>query len=140
MSLQERFNALYENLDLDALQHLDQVYYPRVTFADPVATHHGLTAVEHYFRKLLSGCDECTFEIHSQNFSEPNGFVSWTMTFQTPRLNGGAPIKVDGSSSLTIANDLVVYQQDYYDMGAMVYEQLPVLGSVVRFVRGRMAA
>ena len=62
------------------------------------------------------------------------------MSFSNPRLNGGEIIHVDGSSVLSIRDDLVEYQRDYYDMGAMVYEQLPILGSVVRYIRGRMAA
>jgi hypothetical protein len=62
------------------------------------------------------------------------------MTFASPRLNGGRDVEVDGSSVLAICEDRITYQRDYYDLGAMVYEQLPVLGAVIRHIRGRMAA
>ncbi len=140
MTLQERFNTFYQNLDMDSLQGLGQIYHPRVTFADPVAVHQGLLSLDAYFRKLLKGCDQCNFVIGKQLFAESEAFVNWTMSFSSPRLNGGEIIEVSGSSVLSIRDDLVEYQRDYYDMGAMVYEQLPILGSIVRYIRGRMAA
>ncbi len=140
MTLQERFTALYTTLDLDALERLPGVYHSRVTFADPVAVHQGILALDDYFRRLLKGCTECSFQIRGQHFGASEGWVNWTMTFANPRLNGGEPIDVDGSSVLEIRDDRISYQRDYYDMGAMIYEQIPVLGRVIRHIRGRMAA
>ena len=140
MSLQTRFNDFYQALDLDSLQHLDQIYHREVTLKDPVASHQGLAALDAYFRKLLTDCDQCCFQIRDQQFADSRGYVDWTMTFSTQRLNGGQPIDVDGSSLLRIRDDRIEYQQDYYDLGAMVYEQLPILGSIIRKIRGRMAA
>lgn len=140
MTLQDRFNELYNSLDLAALGDLPGVYHAQVTFADPVAEHRGLAALDAYFRKLLSGCTSCDFQIREQRFDKESGFVNWTMTFANPRLNGGRSIDVDGSSVLQIRDDRIAYQRDYYDMGAMIYEQVPVLGSIVRYIRRRMAA
>ncbi len=140
MTLQDRFNAFYQTLDMDSLQGLGQIYDPRVTFVDPIGVHQGLLALDAYFRKLLSGSEHCSFVIGKQRFGESEAFVNWTMSFSSPRLNGGEIIDVDGSSVLSIRDDLVEHQRDYYDMGAMVYEQLPILGSLVRYIRGRMAA
>lgn len=140
MTLQDRFNDFYQTLDLDSLPALGQIYHDEVTFADPVAVHQGLLALDGYFRKLLQGCEHCSFNIRSQQFNESKGFVNWTMTFRSPRLNGGQPIDVDGGSVLEIHGDRIAYQRDYYDMGAMVYEQLPLLGPIVRYIRTRMAS
>ena len=140
MTLQERFNRFYSSLDASAVDALASVYHREVTFADPVGVHLGLVAVEDYFRKLLRGCTRCDFVIREQRFDDRTGFVAWTMNFASPRLNGGRPIEVDGSSVLGFRDERVAFQRDYYDMGAMVYEQLPLLGPVVRYIRGRMAA
>jgi hypothetical protein len=140
MTLQDRFTRFYSSLDLDALDALPDVYHRDVTFADPVGVHLGLVAVEDYFRRLLRGCTRCDFVIRDQRFDDRSGFAAWTMNFASPRLNGGRPIEVDGSSVLGFRDDRVESQRDYYDMGAMVYEQLPLLGLVVRYIRGRMAA
>ena len=36
--------------------------------------------------------------------------------------------------------DKVEVHEDFYDMGAMLYEQLPVLGNVTRWLRMRLAS
>ncbi len=140
MTLQARFTDFYRTLNMDSLQVLDQVYHSEVTFKDPVTSHQGILALNGYFKNLLAGCEQCSFQTHDQQFTDLRGFVDWTMTFRSPRLNGGRSIDVDGSSVLRIRDDRIDYQRDYYDLGAMVYEQLPVLGSVIRHIRGRMAA
>jgi hypothetical protein len=139
MTLQDRFNRFYTSLDSDALAALPTIYAREVSFIDPVAVHYGIAAVDSYFRKLLAGCSRCDFVIRDQQFGDERAYVNWTMTFASPRLNAGRPIDVDGSSVLALRDDRIELQRDYYDMGAMVYEQLPVLGPIVRYIRGRMA-
>lgn len=34
----------------------------------------------------------------------------------------------------------VCLHRDYFDLGAMLYEQLPLLGAVVRTIKGRLGA
>jgi hypothetical protein len=34
----------------------------------------------------------------------------------------------------------VCLHRDYFDLGAMLYEQLPLLGAVVRTLKGRLGA
>jgi hypothetical protein len=46
---------------------------------------------------------------------------------------------VRGVSHLKIS-DKIDYHEDFYDMGAMLYEQLPLLGSVTRWLRLRLAS
>ena len=140
MTLQKRFNAFYSPLALESLGDLDTIYDSQVTFVDPVAVHIGLGALDGYFRRLLTGCSRCDFVIREQVFGETQGWLNWTMTFANPRLNGGRDIEVDGSSVLAICDDRITFQRDYYDLGAMLYEQIPVLGGLIRHIRGRLAA
>ncbi|WHI49643.1 hypothetical protein P3339_14310 [Microbulbifer sp. MLAF003] len=35
-------------------------------------------------------------------------------------------------------SDKVFYHEDFYDMGAMVYEQVPLLGSLIRKIKSRL--
>ena len=65
----------------------------------------------------------------------------WTMTLTAEGLNGGEPVSVIGISHLTFdeKTDLVIYHRDYFDMGAFIYEQVPVLGSIVRMIKRKLA-
>jgi hypothetical protein len=44
------------------------------------------------------------------------------------------------SSLGTHSLDRITKQQDFYDLGAMLYEQLPVLAPVTRFLRRSLVA
>ncbi len=59
------------------------------------------------------------------------------MLLKHPRLNGGALVTVPGSTHLRF-RDKVVYHRDYFDAGAMLYEQLPLIGMVIRIIKGRI--
>jgi hypothetical protein len=139
-SLQERFTTFYGTLGQESLGRIGQLYHDAVTFRDPVAAHEGLAALESYFRRLLSGGSDCRFVIHEQDFGSASAWVRWTMTFCHPRLNRGRLVAVSGVSLLRFTDDRITEQEDFYDLGAMLYEQLPVIGPVVRFLRRRLAA
>ncbi len=138
MSLQQRFNEFYQSLTPESLEDLGSVYHSTVLFSDPVDERQGLDALDAYFRKLLDGCRYCHFTIRRQQFSGDWGWISWSMNFASPRLNRCREITVEGSSVLMIREDRVCFQRDYYDMGAMIYEQLPLIGRFIRFIRRRL--
>ncbi|MBW6508769.1 MAG: hypothetical protein K0A94_04400, partial [Desulfuromonadales bacterium] len=65
----------------------------------------------------------------------------WVMHLRHPRLNRGAEVEVPGISYLHIAADgRVDEHRDYFDLGALLYERLPLLGPLVRAVKRRFAA
>ena len=140
LSLQERFTDFYGSLGPQSLARLDQLYNAGVTFRDPVTAHEGIHALKHYFQRLLANSGGCQFVIHEQDFGTASASARWTMTFTHPRLNRGRVVAVEGVSLLRIQDDRIVLQQDFYDLGAMLYEQLPVLGPVIRILRRRLAA
>ena len=69
---------------------------------------------------------------------ENRGSVRWRMFLQHPKLNGGEEIEVKGATFIEY-DDRITYQEDYYDLGAMLYEHIAVLGTTVRFVKNRLA-
>jgi len=140
LSLQERFTDFYGSLGPASLARIGQLYADAVTFRDPVTAHEGIDALKTYFQRLLANSGSCQFVIHEQDFGPASAWARWTMTFTHPRLNRGRVVAVEGVSLLGIHHDRIVLQQDFYDLGAMLYEQLPVLGPVTRFLRRRLAA
>jgi hypothetical protein len=36
--------------------------------------------------------------------------------------------------------DRIYYHEDFFDLGAMLYQHVPVLGSVIRYLNNRMSA
>ena len=68
---------------------------------------------------------------------ENEAAIYWNMSYQHPRLNGGKIVNVQGSSHLKGCDDKVIFHRDYIDLGAMLYEQVPLLGRIIRFLKRR---
>jgi hypothetical protein len=61
------------------------------------------------------------------------------MTYRHPRLKQGEPILVQGCSHLLWTDDKVFQHRDFFDAGALLYEHLPVMGRMIRWLKGRLA-
>ena len=77
---------------------------------------------------------------HTRQQQQGNeAWLSWVMIFAHPRIAGGRPVRVEGATRLQFdAWGKVCLHRDYFDLGAMLYEQLPLLGPVVRAIKGRL--
>ena len=135
------FIALYQQLDRQQLHRLPEVYADEVIFIDPAHRIEGLAALGDYFAALYQRLAYCRFEIISQQHEGAQAWLSWVMTFSHPRLAAGQPIRVEGATRLEFdAEGKVRVHRDYFDLGALLYEQLPLLGPLVRVIKGRLGS
>ena len=145
MTLITRFRELYQDLASLQVDDLEGIYHTDIVFQDPVAIHEGIGQVKQYFERLLTNATHCTFTIHSiidchDNDENVEHVVVWTMMLKTPKLNNGQAITLDGTSVLKVRDDRICFHRDYYDMGQMIYEHVPILGAVVKKLKKRLAA
>jgi ketosteroid isomerase-like protein len=138
--LLDKFSAFYTNLDTMKVEDLAEIYSTDVLFIDPIAEHKGIAAVENYFAKLLRNAKSCSFVIHTkQDNQDGKCIVNWTMEYRTSTMNANKPIKVEGITMLTLKNDKIIFHRDYYDLGQMVYENIPLLGRLIKQIKRRMS-
>ncbi|GAC35465.1 nuclear transport factor 2 family protein [Paraglaciecola polaris] len=139
MDAVEHFVKFYKKLDNQSLTELALLYSDNIVFVDPVRKHQGLPAMRHYFAQLLQNVSTCTFDILQVDKADPTVTVTWVMHFNHPKLKSGKTVSVDGISQLVITNNKISYQRDYYDLGSMLYEHIPLIGSFIRYLKGRLA-
>ena len=142
-SLMQQLVTLYERFDPALIDSLDQIYHTDVVFEDPVHRVQGLKELRDYFSRLVQGLDECRFEF-TDILEQPGGegelnqaVLVWIMRYRHPKLRGGRLLTLEGSSHLKYG-DRVVYHRDYFDVGAMLYEQLPLLGGIIHAIKRRL--
>lgn len=133
-----RFSQLYASLDNTALSALPEIYHRDIRFIDPVGEHQGLSSLQDYFRQLLTNLDYCRFTLTTPQQDEQQAVVCWQMIYAHPRLLRGQELTLEGISQLRFADRRIIYQRDYYDLGAMLYEHLPLVGQVVRSIKRRL--
>lgn len=138
----EAFCAFYDKLDKSCTKNLYKIYTQDVSFADPLHRIDGLAALEAYFAALYENVTACRFDFHERQRLGDVAFVTWTMTLAHHRLAGGKEITVEGASRLVFAGDgsgRVCEHRDYFDAGALLYERLPLLGPLIRWLKRRAA-
>ncbi|GIU29625.1 nuclear transport factor 2 family protein [Shewanella sp. MBTL60-007] len=132
----DNFISIYQRLSKDNLHLLEQVYSHNIEFSDPLHRVLGLNALTHYFANLYANISSINFEIHQVIHQQGAATLIWTMTFRHAKLNAGAEITVDGVSVLAL--DSKIYQhQDFFDLGSMLYEHIPLIGSLVKLVKSK---
>ena len=135
----DRFKTAFNQLHKDTLHLLDEIYAPDVEFRDPVHELNGLPALRDYYGRLYDGVISCRFEFEAEVIAGQQGMLVWIMRFQHARFRPGEMLEMRGVSHLQFRDDGKVFQHhDYFDMGAFIYERVPVLGSVIRAIKNRL--
>ncbi|WP_338518121.1 nuclear transport factor 2 family protein [Alteromonas gracilis] len=143
MNVISRFCKIYTDICQISPDDLATIYADNVLFIDPITTHHGLNEVKDYFDNLLIQAKSCKFDIAhvlccESNDSKVTHVVNWTMALTLNK--GDKLITLDGTTQLGVKDDIIVYHKDYYDVGEMVYEHVPLLGFVIKKIKGRLAS
>lgn len=138
VGIAQQLQAFYASFDQTSLQALATIYHPQVEFMDPIHHVSGLAALQNYFQNIMQGVQACRFEFSQVSCTDDQLFLVWQMKFQHPNLAKGQWITVDGVSHCKIQDNCVIYQRDYYDAGAMVYEHVPVLRYVLGKIKQRL--
>ena len=133
-----RFKSCFKILPEADLSLLREMYTDDVVFKDPVHEIRGLVGLEDYFATMISDLTDCRFEYLDEVVGERSAYIKWVMHYRHPRL-GNRLVSVRGVSHLRFG-DKIEFHEDVYDMGAMLYEQVPLLGNVTRWLRLRLAS
>ncbi|MGI9537455.1 MAG: nuclear transport factor 2 family protein [Desulfocapsaceae bacterium] len=133
------FLEVFNSLSSDNLHRLSEIYTDDIHFVDPAHEIQGLDNLRSYFEKLYANVSSVDFDFHEALRVGQSGYVQWIMNFSHPRLSGGHAIEVPGSSFLQFSDDdKVLHHRDYFDLGSMLYQHLPVIGGVVRAINRRL--
>ncbi len=138
--LVEKSKDFFHKLNKDTLGLVDQFYDPNIHFQDPIHELKSAKEIKDYYGKLYKNVRAIRFVFTSEMESGSSVALFWQMYLTTDALNGGKEYRVDGMSKIDFgANGLATYHRDYFDMGDFVYERIPVVSNLIRFIRGKMA-
>lgn len=133
------FIDIYQRLSTDNLDLLQQLYDEDIEFYDASTQIKGFGNLSSYFSNLYTNVSACRFDISEVFYQQQSAAIYWTMTMCHHKLNKGQPIVVEGHSLVRGDSDKVYYHKDFVDLGAMVYEHLPVIGRLVKVIKKRMS-
>lgn len=132
-------DSFYDGLTVDNVQaKVDGFYADQVVYEDPLGRVTGKGELVSHLKKLLTGVKKLSVDVKEEFVSADETVAVWTMTLAHDALAGGAEITVDGVTHVRVVNGRIVGQKNYFDLGEMVYEHTPIVGSIVRWVKQKV--
>jgi hypothetical protein len=133
----QRVISYYEGLREDSLPLLDEIYAPGARFKDPFNDVHGVEPIRSIFAHMFRKLREPRFVVHEALAQGDQGFLTWDFRFARKR--GGPLLTIRGATHLRFARDgRIAEHRDYWDAAEELYEKLPLLGALMRWLRRRV--
>jgi ketosteroid isomerase-like protein len=133
----QRIVMMFEGLSRDSLPLLEQAYSEDARFKDPFNAVQGRAAIRAIFEHMYDNLDEPRFVVRDVVVQGPQCFLSWDFVFRMKRFNR-EPQTIHGGSHLHLAPDgRIVVHRDYWDAAEELYEKLPLVGTLMRWLKKR---
>ena len=130
----------FETLTPATLDEIGTIYAPDAHFRDPFNDLHGLSAVTRVYRHMFETLEQPRFVIIDRVIDGPQAFVSWDFTFRLRSDRAARPRVIHGGTLLRMDTQGRIREHlDYWDAAGQLYETLPLLGSLLRWLRNRLA-
>lgn len=136
-----RVVAFFESLTPDTVGHLAALYDPHARFVDPFNDVQGLPAIDAIFRHMFVALDDPKFVVTGQVVQGLQCFLLWDFQFRFKRFDIQTVQTIRGTSHLVFSETgLVTLHRDYWDAAQELYEKLPVIGGLMRWLKKRANA
>lgn len=130
--------AYFANLSPASVAQLPLYYAADACFKDPFNEVQGLPAVAHIFMHMYEALEAPRFVITRILVDGDQAFLTWDFQFKFKRYDTQTLQTVRGGSHLQFnAQGLVTLHRDYWDAAEELYEKLPVVGAVMRWLKAR---
>ena len=131
----DAYVEFFENLTPESLGEIGDVVADGVRFTDPFNDTAGIEPMRAIFEKMFRDAVDPKFNVLHAAFDGDVCLLNWTFVGRS-RIGD---LSIDGMSSIRFDDTgRVIEHVDYWDAGASVYQQLPLIGPVIRFIRKRL--
>lgn len=131
--------AFYEALTPETLARLDAAYANDARFIDPFNDVAGIAAIRRVFEHMFETLDAPRFQVVLSVSEGEHCFLLWNFRFR--RKGGSAISLIHGSTHVRFGQDgRIAWHRDYWDPARELYESVPLLGALMRWLRRRLSA
>jgi ketosteroid isomerase-like protein len=131
----------FEHMQPSDVARLADIYTADVQFKDPFNEVQGIPAIEGIFAHMFEALDAPRFVITNQVLQNTQAFVTWDFLFAMPRIDNGATQTIRGATHFVLREETGVWRvavhRDYWDAAEELYEKLPLVGSLMRWLKKR---
>lgn len=147
LSLSQRVQALaqaYESLSVQGLIDLAKFYAPQAIFQDPFNDVKGWQRIELIFLHMFETLRSPRFVIDEQVTQGQSTFLTWRFFFWHDAMSTKEEQCIRGATHLMWEKDAIrgweiALHKDYWDAAQELYERLPVIGALMRWLKSKLS-
>lgn len=127
----------FETLAPADLARMDEMYTADARFKDPFNEVQGVPAIAAIFAHMFASLDGPRFVIRDVVVQGDQCFLSWDFRFCMRRFKRDEQCIRGGSHLRLAADGRITNHRDYWDAAEELYEKLPMLGGLMRWLKRR---
>jgi ketosteroid isomerase-like protein len=133
-----RIVALFESLSPADVATLGDFYAQDARFKDPFNEVRGIPAIQKIFAHMFVALENPRFIVTGRVVQGNQCFLTWDFVFAFKSFHKGVTQTVRGASHLVLDDArLVSLHRDYWDAAEELYEKLPVVSALMRWLKKR---
>ena len=132
-----RVVAMFESITPADVSRLGEFYACDACFKDPFNDVRGVPAIERIFAHMFVALDSPRFVVRDIVAEGDQCFLTWDFLFRFRRFSRDEQIVHGGSHLRFDAQGRVALHRDYWDAAEELYEKLPVVGALMRWLKRR---
>jgi hypothetical protein len=133
-----RLATYFENLSPASVSELSRYYAAQARFKDPFNDVTGIPDMTRIFEHMFVALIAPRFVVTTQIGQGDQCFLTWEFRFQFRNYRVGTEQVILGASHLVFdTHGMVVLHRDYWDAAEELYEKLPLVGSLMRWLKRR---
>jgi steroid Delta-isomerase len=127
----------FEQLGAADVARLAEIYTADALFKDPFNAVQGVPAIEKIFGHMFVALESPRFVVHTAIVQGDQCFLAWDFLFRMKRFNRDEQCIRGGSHLVLAADGRISSHRDYWDAAEELYEKLPLLGALMRWLKRR---
>ncbi|NCP41232.1 MAG: nuclear transport factor 2 family protein [Rhodoferax sp.] len=131
--------AFFESLSPQSVARLGEFYDPQARFKDPFNAVTGVPAIQAIFTHMFATLEQPRFVVTAQVVQGQQCFLTWEFRFGFKGFKRGQEQVILGASHLVLSDTgRVTLHRDYWDAAEELYEKLPLVGGLMRWLKRRV--
>ena len=134
----DRIVQAFQTLTPAGVDALDALYAPDARFKDPFNEVQGVAEIQRIFRHMYVALDNPHFLVTGRIVQDAQCFLTWEFRFGFRRFKQGQTQCILGGSHLVLnTQGRITLHRDYWDAAEELYEKIPLVGSLMRWLKRR---
>ncbi|MEY4316439.1 MAG: hypothetical protein RI902_247 [Pseudomonadota bacterium] len=140
----QRIVQLFNHLQPSDVSRLSEFYTADAKFKDPFNEVQGVPAIELIFSHMYVALDTPRFVVTQLVHQGEHAFVTWDFLFAMRQYQPHVTQTIRGATHFVLREEQGVWRvavhRDYWDTAEELYEKLPVVGSLMRWLKRRASS